>query len=253
MNVLSSAVYYLINRIHGERESQELLAKQEELFTSLKLDRSRGLSKINDVCTRLFGVEYSEHNGMWSEHLVFLASLSESQESVKNILEIGTFKGQTTLIISQLFPDSKIISVDLNHDEIKKNRTYSYALPELGKKKNFEKIPNVEFLELNSLQLLSFNVMFDLIWVDGYHLSPTVIVDISNSVRMLRSGGIALCDDVILRKSNIDRDTDLSSWLTLKELAACGLIQLTLINKRIAKKFNNTIVQSKFLGVAIRN
>ena len=103
------------------------------------------------------------------------------------------------------------------------------------------------------MNLLSLDDVFDLIWVDGYHLAPTVVIDISNSVRLLRSGGIALCDDVYLKKTWIEQDSDLSSMQVLKVLAGCGLINQKLIYKRVGKKFNNIVIRSKMLGVAIKN
>jgi predicted O-methyltransferase YrrM len=106
---------------------------------------------------------------------------------------------------------------------------------------------------MNSVKLIEYSEKFDLIWVDGYHLSPTVIMDITNAVRLLRNGGIALCDDVYLKSSWIEIDSDLSSKMALEELASTNLISLSYIYKRIGKKFNNFAVGSKRLGVAIKN
>lgn len=253
MKLMRIAVYSIVNRVFRNSPNKLIEAEQERLFASLKLNRSLGLSKLNQLCKETFGREYSEYNGMWSEHLVFFSSMSISDFPVRKILEIGTFKGETTSMLSSLFPNAEIISVDLSHQEIKNNGTYSYALDEIRNQSQRNAIKNVRFLESNSVNLLSLDDAFDLIWVDGYHLAPTVVIDIANSVRLLRSGGIALCDDVYLRKTWIERDSDLSSIKVLKVLADCGLITQKLIFKRVGKKFNNIVIRSKMLGVAIKN
>ncbi|ASY12539.1 putative methyltransferase [Candidatus Planktophila dulcis] len=246
-------IYSIVNRVFRHEESIAIAGEQKVLFTSLNLNRDLGLSRLNDLCKEMFGREYSEHNGMWSEHLVFLSALSISNVPIKRILEIGTFKGETTSIISKLFPSSEIVSVDLSHEEIRNNGTYSYAISEIQDQTQRRALGDVEFLELNSVNLLGFEKTFDLIWVDGYHLAPTVIIDIANSVRMLRKGGIALCDDVYFEKSWLERDSDLSSKQVLDLLTDCGMISQKFIYKRLGKKFNNRIVRSKMLGVAIKN
>jgi predicted O-methyltransferase YrrM len=250
---IRTLVYSIVNRIFKNSPSYTILAEQESLFNSLGLDRKLGLSKLNQLCAETFGKEYSEHNGMWSEHLVFFSSISVSEFSVKRILEIGTFKGETTSMLSRLFPEAEIISVDLSHQEIRNNRTYSYALDEIQNRSGQNALKNVQFLEMNSVRLLGIDGDFDLIWVDGFHLAPTVVIDISNSVRLLRNGGIALCDDVYLKKTWIERDSDLSSMQVMKALSDCGLISQNFIYKRVGKKFNNSIIRSKMLGVAIKN
>ena len=253
MTFLRKSCYFLIHRIYGSRENSRILRQQNALFKSRGLDRELGLDKLDSICKKLFGVGYSEHGGMWSEHLVFMSSISMSEIKVERILEIGTFKGETTRIISHLFPGSEVTSVDLSHDEIGKNGTYSYALQDIKAFVNVEFAGDAKFVEMNSIKLLSSNQTYDLIWVDGYHLAPTVIIDIANSVRMLRQGGIALCDDVYLSKSWIEKDSDLSSMKVLKVLADCGLITQKFIYKRVGKKFNNSVVRSKMLGIAIKN
>ena len=250
---LRTLILSFSNRLYGAREDKEIFRAQEVLFTNLKLDRQLGVARLNEVCKKKFGKNYDEHNGMWSEHLVFFASLSLSTNPVSRILEIGTFKGEATSILSDLFPDSQIISVDLNHEAIRENSTYSYALSDIKAFASAPNLKNVEFLEMNSVKLVEYSEKFDLIWVDGYHLSPTVIMDITNAVRLLRKGGIALCDDVYLRSSWIEIDSDLSSKMALEELASTKLISLSYVYKRIGKKFNNFAVGSKRLGVAIKN
>ena len=51
--------------------------KQNAVFSSLGLDRSLALVKLNKVLKDLYGIDFSEKNGMWSEHLLLFAAFSE--------------------------------------------------------------------------------------------------------------------------------------------------------------------------------
>ena len=57
---------------------------------------------------------YSESQGMYSEHLIIFAAISETNLKIKNILEIGTFDGKTATILAKLFPNSDIKTIDSN-------------------------------------------------------------------------------------------------------------------------------------------
>ena len=51
---------------------------------------------------------------MSSEHEVIFSSLSlNSNKSLTDILEIGTFDGYNSLLLSNLFPNSNIDTIDL--------------------------------------------------------------------------------------------------------------------------------------------
>jgi hypothetical protein len=74
--------------------------EQESQYLSLGLDRSLGLMKLNTTLNKLYDKTYLETNGMWSEHLILFSAISESNYNIEKILEIGTFKGETTRILS---------------------------------------------------------------------------------------------------------------------------------------------------------
>jgi hypothetical protein len=101
--------------------------EQDSHYLSLGLDRSLGLMKLNTALYRLYGRTYSETNGMWSEHLILFSAISESNYKIKTILEIGTFNGETTRILSLLFPNSSIETLDLPFNEIKNDHLYKYV------------------------------------------------------------------------------------------------------------------------------
>jgi predicted O-methyltransferase YrrM len=228
-------------------------AEQDQYFKSFRLDREKALLKINEVCLETFSRPYSEVNGMWSEHLVFFSALSQSDFSIKSILEIGTFKAETTLLLSRLFPNSKIVSIDLSKDNLMNSNYYNYFFSDIEKAidvrdKSVKSSRNIEFLELNSLGLIHWEDEFDLIWVDGDHRSPISILDIYNSLRLVSENGIVVCDDVYKKINHSDKYSDDSSYLTIKSLVNAGLVEAKFIRKRISRIYNlrgNT----KFLGV----
>ena len=62
---------------------------------------------------------------MYSEHLIIFTAISLKNHNIKNILEIGTYDGKTSTILSKLFPFSKVTTIDLNDDDPMFVNTYS--------------------------------------------------------------------------------------------------------------------------------
>jgi predicted O-methyltransferase YrrM len=191
---------------------------------------------------------------MWSEHLIVFAAIATSDRVVRNILEIGTFNGETARILSALFPLSQILTIDLPFSEMKKTKMYEYETKNsqliLKRSKNLKFLSNVKFLEQNSLMLINTTDSFDLIWIDGDHSYPVAAIDIANAVRMLNRDGIGICDDVYLdaREGQMDGRSK-ASIETLKSLNNAGLISYNLVRKRIGKYFNFPEFNKKYLGI----
>ena len=247
------ATFSRINSILLKNSKAEL-SDQLSRFEHLNLDRDKAIDKLNNLFLRLFNCKYSENNGMWSEHLVVMAAISESEFKVDNILEIGTFDGQTAHILSNLFPESKITTIDLSSTTINQKQIYNYAYKEnnleLARSLLLEKCANVEFKALNSLSLVYENSKFDLIWVDGAHGYPTVAIDLINALRLISPRGIVMCDDVYkFTKSNDSEYNSVGAFETLEELRKAGLIDFKLFLKRINKAYNYPKSRKKYVGV----
>jgi len=228
--------------------------KQEEVFSSLGLNRSLALVKLNKVLEELYGTGFSEKNGMWSEHLVLFAAFSEAKDNVNKILEIGTFNGETAKILSRLFPNSLITTIDLPSSELSKSKIYSYETKNdtifSKREANLKLAPNVNFKEMNSLEFIHHETKYDLIWIDGDHSYPTAAIDISNAVRLLTKNGIALCDDVYLYSSVQGKNgRSVATIETLSAIKDSNLINFELIKKRLGYFFNSPKKFRKFLGV----
>ena len=244
-------IYAFVANTHSDKPSVELLNDQKRAYSILGLSYDDAIAQLNRICLTRFGVTYSENNGMWSEHLVFFAALATSQVPITNILEIGTFKGETTRILADLFPNSTVDSIDLSHDEISRIGTYAYASSELPKS---EEMPdNVKLKTLNSLQLIDDTIKYDLIWVDGNHKSPYAQIDISSAIRLIKENGFVLCDDIYLKTSIFEKDSGSESIDTIVAFKEAGMIQYSLIRKRLCNKFNNRITGAKFLAVIKKN
>jgi predicted O-methyltransferase YrrM len=246
---ISRIVPGLARRVYGEFTPKAEIATQNRLYLDLGLDRDQALKKIDSICLTNFGRPFTEHAGMWSEHLVLLAAFSIERNDITRILEIGTFKGETTSILSSLFPNSAIDTVDLARQQILDQGIYTYATDSITTSQERVKRENITFKVMNSIQLLHENDKYDLIWVDGAHTSPVSIIDIANSIRLLSDNGVAICDDVYLEPNYLDRVSDLSSVETLQAFQESGIITFTLIRKRLSKRFNNFLVKTKYLGV----
>ena len=243
-------MYAFVANTYSNKPSIKLLNEQKRAYSILGLSYDDAIAKLNRICLNRFGVTYTENNGMWSEHLVFFAALATSQLAISNILEIGTFKGETTRILADLFPNSQVDSIDLSHDEIRSIGTYAYAAHELP---NSTEMPlNVKLKTQNSLKLIGETLEYDLIWVDGNHKSPYVQIDIACAIRLIKDNGFVLCDDVYLKTSRIEKDSGTESIDTILAFKEAGMINSSFIRKRLSKKFNNKITGTKFLAVLQR-
>ena len=117
-----------------------------------------------------------------------------------NILEVGTYDGFNALLLSKLFPNSKIFTIDLPEDDKdfiasykRKNQLIEFIE---NRKKNLSLGDNIEFIPMNSIKLINYKKKYDLIWIDGAHGYPILPIDISNSIRMISKNGVIMCDDI---------------------------------------------------------
>ena len=169
--VIKKVLGFLAYHNYGSRVFLKIelktLQDQNLKFQEIGLDRNKAISKLNTVLEEIYGTNYTEKNGMWSEHLVLFSAISNIDNPPKNILEIGTFNGETARILSALFPSSKITTLDLEFDDILKSELYKYESKDKklmnSREMNLRSLPNVTFLEKNSLGLIDFHDKFDLI------------------------------------------------------------------------------------------
>ena len=153
------------------------------------------------------------------------------------ILEIGTFKGEFAKYLANNFKDSEITTIELKKTDPRFIQTYGRNDDELRKNflnnrdKNLQ-LDNIKFIEMVSLNLLEVfqKHTFDIIWVDGHHLDPTVSKDLFSSHVLVKKNGFVVIDDVYkIDPPNPNCSND--SFLALEKLQKENGIKFYLLNK----------------------
>ena len=207
--------------------------EQNDIFKYFGLNREEGIKKLTLIKKDLDFK--SRDSGMSSEHEVIFSSLSLSKnKSITDILEIGTFDGFNALLLSNLFPNSNIDTIDLpeNDDDFINFYNRKDNISKFIQDKNIilSKNKNINFFPLNSLKLLNYKKKYDLIWIDGAHGYPVVCMDILNSLKLINNQGIIMCDDVEINNMVSDKMySSLAAYETLSELKEEGIINFDLI------------------------
>jgi len=250
--IIKKIKFYIAKKNYNEGYFTE---EQNKIFKRLDLNRPEGLKKLQNI-KKDMNFDNRE-SPMSSEHEVVFSSLSLNNNIKTNkILEIGTFDGMNSLLLSKIFPNADIDTIDLPHTERdfknfynRKNKIDEFNCYRNNKlKKNIK----IQFIEKNSINLINFNNKYDLIWIDGAHGYPVVCADIINSLHLISPNGVILCDDIFtnLLISESDRlYNSIASFQTLTVLKEENLINLELIFKRLAVNENCLEQDRKFVAV----
>jgi len=229
--------------------------KQNDIFNYFGLNREEGIKKLTLIKKDLdFKSRDSE---MSSEHEDIFSSLSLCKnKSITDILEIGTFDGFNALLLSNLFPNSNIDTIDLpeNDDDFINFYNRKDNISKFIQDRNIilSKNKNINFSPVNSLKLLNYKKKYDLIWIDGAHGYPVVCIDIINSLNILKENGLILCDDVHLKLNQSNSDimySSIATYETLNELKKEDLINFRLIYKRLGAEHNCIENERKFVAI----
>jgi predicted O-methyltransferase YrrM len=224
--------------------------EQNKIFEDFTLNRNNGLKKLE-----LIKEKYTIFNrNMASEHECVFSSLSISNRKINTILEIGTFDGVNSFLLSLLFDKAQIETIDLesNTDDFKKFYNRSDTINEFVSSRNavISKSNRITFKEMNSIKLYNSDKKFDLIWIDGAHGYPIVCIDIINSLNLLNEGGLVMCDDIYTNKITSDKMYYSNAAIeTLRELANEKIIEYKLIYKRLDVENNFNKDQRRFIGI----
>lgn len=217
--------------------SQRIENTEQQKFEQSSFDTNKAQAVLNQILQEMRGRDFDFAND--SIHWLVFSALSVSKIEVRNILEIGTFDGEFTSILSKLFPEAKITTVDLpENDPLLRDFYNREEDSEFQRYKSKQKAnlaqANTLLIESNSFFLLDkTSEKFDLIWVDGGHLYPEVAWDLCNAYHLCRNGGYVLCDDVIpLNTLYKDRYVSTESFEVLEYIQARVPTKLTLFLKR---------------------
>lgn len=179
-------------------------AEERVKFESAGFDREAGRERLDAVLLSLSGQRFDHVAGTDSVHWLLFAclSLTDWGRDVRDILEIGTFRGKTTVILKALFPQAQIVTCDLPDDDPILASSYRRddpaALAEYKQMRDSRvNQDGIQFVQANSFFLpQAAPGPYDLVWMDGGHLYPEVAWDMCNAWHMCRPGGMILCDDV---------------------------------------------------------
>ena len=229
---------------------------ENEKFIRMNLDKEQSENKLNEILAELGIEQYGSNETTDSAHWLLFSCFREQNAHINKILEIGTFNGQTTLILSHLFPDSQITTIDLPESDPIFKQTYrredKTKLVEYKKKQQYNlKRKNITYLELNSFFIPEkIQDKFDLIWVDGGHLFPEISWDLCNAFHLLNSGGILMCDDVIINYNGYHDDyvspDSYKVFEYIKKRLPCNIVYFL---KRNSKKWSSNPNKRKYVGV----
>ena len=258
--ILKKIFYFL--KIEFYEYKNPTKRRYESLLKTYKLcdfrkNRSYYIGILDQKLKELGYPIYNESEDMYSEHLIIFAAIAESNLKIKNILEIGTFDGKTATILSRLFPESEIKTIDLSDNDpifinsyFRKNNAKEF----IRKRNNLiSRSKKINFIQLNSLELSLKNIFpkQDLIWVDGAHGYPIVASDITNAIGLMHKESILMCDDIFKRtKKNDSLYESSAGFETLSAFRDADILKTYFFSKRIAKKFN---VKYKYISFSRLN
>ncbi|MDC0416986.1 class I SAM-dependent methyltransferase [Candidatus Pelagibacter sp.] len=129
--------------------------------------------------------------------------------NIKNVLEIGTFTGLSTLSISLALPeDGKLIALDKNE------KTNELALKFFKKAKQDHKIKTIVKPALETLEELNKNE-FDMIFIDADKMNYKQYYE--KSLELIKKGGLIIIDNVLWHGEVADEKNNDKFTINIRE------------------------------------
>jgi hypothetical protein len=246
-SILPESLYRLLAKIYkGIFPEKRILdismvTHNEEIFQKLKIN-------LDDLKTTLNNnnIQYQDCFTSWHYHLFAGINdiFKQKNLTVKNILEIGTDKGDFANFLSRIYSESQIYTIDLPDDDPIFNAGYgredkSYKKRFLNERKNNLMASNINFIKLNSTTLLNkfSDIKFDIIWIDGDHYNPQVTIDIMNSLQLAHEQSVICVDDICIENYKENYVSN-ESYLTLENLEKNKILENHFIYKRVFSNQN---------------
>lgn len=225
-------------------------------FEQVGLNRDSGLARLDMVLADMGARPFDDLDGTDSIHWLLFSSLSVSAraQDITRILEIGTFRGKTALLLHKLFPHAHVTTCDLPITDPIMRQTYrretGHLLADyLSVRDSRVQREGITFVETNSFFLPEkTGPEFDLVWVDGGHLFPEVAWDICNAWHLCRPGGLILCDDIIPDPRGGDAYGSDASHVVLQYIAARTQATPTYFLKRRNPHWSADAVRRKYVA-----
>ena len=129
--------------------------------------------------------------------------------NIKNVLEIGTFTGLSTLSISLALPDDgKLITLDKNED------TNKIAMDFFKKADQNHKIQTIINPALDTLEELS-NQKFDMVFIDADKMNYKKYYE--KSLGLINQGGLIIIDNVLWHGEVADEKNNDKFTINIRE------------------------------------
>tara|TARA_Y100000591_G_C21784441_1_gene672954 strand:- start:383 stop:1225 length:843 start_codon:yes stop_codon:yes gene_type:complete len=198
-------VDYQIKKITGSLikvDPLKIIKSDIENYKKLGVNFNEG----TEVLKEIFGIDFLNSTLSFkkgelstkSYQFILFASLSKKY-NIKKILEIGTYDGENSYVLSKIFNNAKIDTVDLPEKDITEG-SFGNTINAIGLKKHINNrnknlsAKNINFIESNSFFLPSldnqkFKKDYDLVFVDGNHLFPEVSWDTFFGYHHLKKNG----------------------------------------------------------------
>ena len=139
-------------------------------------------------------------------------------KDVKNVLEIGTGDALSTIVLSKLFPNASIFTIDLPQGDPRFNRWRQKSAPktERGRQRQ-ERLNrgNITFFEKNTFFLLDLGLPreFEFILVDGDHTYPQIAGDIMFAYSRIVEDGFLFIHDYYETNRKNCRVGEVVDWM----------------------------------------
>jgi len=184
---------------------------------------------INTDARGLTSSMFTIHNALLLSACRFL----EVKGIQPRLLEIGTYDGINSRILSDLMPGLRVTTFDLPPIDIRILAHNPSAVDKgILKQLYKDRIRNtsserIRYIEASSTNISDYDIgAVNIIWVDGDHTFPQVAFDISASLGLVKNSHMSLlfCDDVYPTHADptfqclttIEKDTDLQVTLFQK-------------------------------------
>lgn len=190
----------MVSRYNGAAAQKE----EQAAFAAAGFDFVAGRTRLDAILSEIGSQPFNHQTGTDSVHWLLFAclSLTDAGRSIRDILEIGTFRGKTSVILKGLFPQAHVVTCDLPPDDPILRSSYGRDDPALMREYQERRDANVSRDGITLVEANSFFLPgrapgpYDLIWVDGGHVFPEIAWDTCNAWHMCRPGGMIMFDDI---------------------------------------------------------
>ncbi|MED7820017.1 MULTISPECIES: O-methyltransferase [unclassified Francisella] len=188
----------------------------KSLFSNSNLNQyiDENSVKLNKVAEKLFNKAKNDEfsNMLSSPNQLQLISLFIKMINAKNILEIGVFRGFSTLVMAQALPEGgKIEACDISYEYIE---PYKQFWQEAGveDKINLNIAPALESLD----RFVQLGKKFDFAYIDAD--KANYINYYEKTLSLMNSGGVIAIDNVLWSGRVADGENNEESTKTIRQL-----------------------------------